>query len=333
MKRGESGLSLLVAIDKPTGMTSHDAVNRARRIFGERRVGHTGTLDPLASGVLPLCIGPATRLDKYMTGHTKRYRVEIAFGCETTTDDSEGEPTSRGKAPLDVFDEDFARAFLVTILGEHEQVPPRYSAIKVNGKKAYEVARRGGDADLEPRHIEIYEADLVDCLTCKNTGQPIWRVDFTVSKGTYIRSLARDIGRAVGCPAHVGALRRLSAGSITISDCISLETLEQLGTRAALDPVAVLGFRFAYADDFEKIVSSGAKLPADAMVLYDCPEMTMAAGMDLCTSRVVASRDTPYDGEYASIVLGNKLKAIYAYAAAEAAWKPTCVFSTAIMRV
>ena len=109
MKRGSSGLSLIVGVNKPVGMSSHDVVNRARRIFGERRCGHTGTLDPLASGVLPICIGPATRLDQFMTEHDKRYRVSIGFGFETTTDDAAGQRTVEGSVPSYLYDEQFAR--------------------------------------------------------------------------------------------------------------------------------------------------------------------------------------------------------------------------------
>ena len=332
MKRGESGLSLLVAVDKPIGLSSHDVVNRVRQVFGERRVGHTGTLDPLASGVLPLCIGPATRLDKYLTGHDKSYRVDITFGFETTTDDSEGEPTVLGEADEDLFREDAAQAFIVTTIGMHEQVPPQYSAIKINGKKAYEVARKGGEAALEPRIIQVYDADLHDCRTDESTGMPIWSVDFSVSKGTYIRALARDIGRAVGCPAHVSALRRLNVGSISLEDCVSLQTLEQLGTQAALDPVAVLGFRYAFADDFQKAVSTGGVLPLNALALNEPPTFFVDDDLDTCTTSVVPSTDGPFNGEIVSIVLQNRLKALYEYVGAKGQWKPDCVFSTPVIR-
>ena len=332
MKRGESGLSLLVAVDKPVGMSSHDVVNRARRIFGERRVGHTGTLDPMASGVLPLCVGPATRLDQYLTGHDKSYRVDITFGFETTTDDAQGEPTTVGEPSAALFDEAQARAFVVTTIGTHEQVPPQYSAIKVNGKKAYEVARKGGQTALTPRTIEIYDADLCECRVDAKTGLPVWSVDFSVSKGTYIRSLARDIGRALGCPAHVSALRRLNVGAITLEECVSLETLEQQGTAAALDPVAALGFRYAFCDEAEKPLLAGAKLPTNAIALNEPPVLGEALGLSTCTSSVIPSVEAPRDGELASMVLGNRLKALYSYSASSDAWKPACVFSIPIAR-
>ena len=150
MKRGESGLSLVVGVDKPSGMTSHDVVNRCRRIFGEKRVGHTGTLDPLASGVLPICIGPATRLGAYLTGHDKAYRATIAFGVGTDTDDCEGTVTRTGEAPVEAGDRSFAEQAVEQMLGPQKQMPPAYSAIKVNGKKSYEAAREGHIIELSP---------------------------------------------------------------------------------------------------------------------------------------------------------------------------------------
>jgi len=332
MKRGESGLSLLVAIDKPCGMSSHDVVNRARRIFNERRIGHTGTLDPLATGVLPVCVGPATRLDRYLTGHDKRYRVAIAFGYETTTDDVEGETTVRGTAPGELFDEGFAQTFLQGFVGAHEQVPPQYSAIKVNGKRAYQLARSGSQAALEPRPIEVFEADLVSCEADAQTGLLTWSVDFSVSKGTYIRALARDIGRAVGCPAHVSALQRLTAGAITLDDCVSLETLDIRGIDAALDPVAVLGYRFAFADEVEKAVSSGSKLRQSALALNEPLSLAAGEGGCSCTSKVVPSANGPVRGELVSVIVENRLKALYSYSNDERAWKPACVFSIGILR-
>ena len=131
-KRGSSGLSLLLAIDKPKGMTSHDVVNRVRRVFGEKRVGHMGTLDPLASGVLCVAVGPATRLDAFMSGHNKTYVMDIAFGCATTTDDAEGEVISRGEAPSDLLNEQIAREVVASLVGKGKQLPPVYSAVKVD---------------------------------------------------------------------------------------------------------------------------------------------------------------------------------------------------------
>ncbi|MBQ3106575.1 MAG: tRNA pseudouridine(55) synthase TruB, partial [Eggerthellaceae bacterium] len=161
MKRGSSGLSLVVAVDKPSGMSSHDVVNRCRRIFGEKRVGHTGTLDPLASGVLPICVGPAARLDAYMTNHDKRYVVQVVFGASTDTDDCMGSVLNTGSVPSRLYSEEFATDFVAGLVGKHRQLPPVYSAIKVNGEKACDAARKGRIIDLTPREIEVYDARLV----------------------------------------------------------------------------------------------------------------------------------------------------------------------------
>ena len=134
LKRGASGLSLVVGVDKPSGMTSHDVVNACRRIFGERRVGHTGTLDPLATGVLPICIGPATRLDQYLVGHDKTYQARISFGASTDTCDALGAIVERAPVPSTVGEKRVARACLADMVGWQMQIPPAYSAIKVNGK-------------------------------------------------------------------------------------------------------------------------------------------------------------------------------------------------------
>ena len=161
MKRGTSGLSLVVGVNKPAGMSSHDVVNRCRRIFGERRVGHTGTLDPMATGVLPVCVGPATRLGAYLTGHDKRYRVRIAFGAGTDTDDAEGRVLRTAPVPACVLDPEFARAFVAGLVGARKQMPPAYSAVKVGGTKSYEAARSGSIIELKPRDIVVHDALLL----------------------------------------------------------------------------------------------------------------------------------------------------------------------------
>lgn len=330
MKRGESGLSLLVAVNKPQGMSSHDVVNRCRRIFGERRCGHTGTLDPLASGVLPICVGPATRLDKYMVGHGKHYRVMVSFGFETETDDSEGRPTVSGSIPGFLRDEGFAGDFVAKMVGTHEQVPPQYSAIKVAGKKAYEAARKGESVKLEPRHVEIYSASLVEVRD--DAGSPSWIVDFHVSKGTYIRALARDMGRNLTCPAHVGALERRRAGRISIQDCMSLETIATLGVQAAIDPVRVLGLRFAFGDDCARFVSAGNALFKDQLQLYNPLPEGFFDSSCACTCGISPSSNAAEDGELVTVIVENRLKAIYRFDASKGRWKPDCIFSVPVYR-
>lgn len=333
MKRGASGLSLVCAVDKPEGLTSHDVVARARRIFAEKRVGHNGTLDPLATGVLVVCVGSATRLNPYLTDHDKRYRVRVDFGASTDTDDAQGTVTRTAPIPAELADEGVARRFLEGIIGPQRQLPPVYSAVKVGGRKACDEARKGRVITVEPRDIEVYEATLVAIGEGGLPGSLSWTVDFHVSKGTYIRSLARDMGRSLGCPAHVGALRRLAAGPVPLSDCASLDALADLGPQAALDPVRLLGLRFAYVGDAEEsLVANGASLDARALSLCERIRRSAAQELCACTSGVMDSPEPPQPGELVSVVAGNKLAAIYGFDQASSRFKARCVFQGGIIR-
>lgn len=342
MKRGTSGLSLIVGVNKPSGMSSHDVVNRCRRIFGERRVGHTGTLDPLASGVLPVCVGPATRLDAYLMGCDKRYRVRIAFGAATDTDDAAGEVIRRAPAPDGVRDPAFARAQLASMVGPQKQLPPVYSAIKVAGKKACDEARRGHVIDLAPRAVEIYSAHLAGIGECGEgggegaprtaAGLPYWDVDFHVSSGTYIRALARDAGAAIGVPAHVAALERTQVGLLSLDECVTLETLAGQGPRAALDPVRLLGVRIAYAEGGQAAaVANGSPLPPD-LPLYERRHASAASELCACTAGVRESARAPEEWETIAVVAENRLVALYSYEGARASWRARCVFSVGVCR-
>lgn len=336
MKRGSSGLSLVAAVDKPLGLTSHDVVSRCRRIFGEKRVGHTGTLDPLASGVLPICVGPATRLASYLTADDKLYEVAIAFGASTDTDDAQGAVLHRGSAPELLEDESFAQTLLHGMLGRSMQLPPVYSAIKVNGTKSYEAARKGQVIDLQPRPIEVMSAQLlgIDLTAGAEEHEYLsWRVLFHVSKGTYIRSLARDIGLKVDCPTHVAQLRRVSSGGISLDDCVSLEVLERLGEGASIDPVRKLGYRFFYGDDgVAGRVLHGSPVRADEVQLFDYLRRNASELLCACTSGVCESCEPPADGERFSVVIENKLKAIYAYNESKESYIPECVFQIGVSR-
>lgn len=333
MKRGESGLCLVVGVDKPSGMSSHDVVNACRRIFGEKRVGHTGTLDPLASGVLPICVGPATRLDAYLAGHDKRYRVRVAFGAATTTDDRLGDVIREGAVPDEVLDPLYAHAFVASLVGPSKQLPPVYSAIKRDGKKACDEARKGNVIELEPRDIEVYDAHLVGIYGADGCEAPAWEIDFHVSKGTYIRALARDIGNAMGCPAHVAELRRTAVGSLTLDECMTLEALAELKERAALDPVRLLGVRFAYADaEVERLVANGNAIAADKLVLCERRRATTSAEFCACTAGVRESCEPPADAEIIAVVAENKLRALYAYDEARRVFRSRCVFQTGVSR-
>lgn len=334
MKRGTSGLSLIVGVDKPAGMSSHDAVNVCRRIFGEGRVGHTGTLDPLATGVLPLCVGPATRLDAYLVGHEKRYRVRISFGAATTTDDAEGEILRTGSVPARVLDASFAATFVAGLVGVRKQLPPAYSAIKVDGKRAYVAARQGTVIDLAPRDIEVYGASLVGISEGSDEeAYPSWDVDFHVSKGTYIRALARDVGLALGCPAHVSALKRTQVGLLSLEECSTLEVLAEIKEQAALDPVRLLGLRFIYADGpLMTAVEHGAMLKEAGVTLFEQRRASCDAEFCACTTGVRESCGEARDGEMVAVVGRNRLMALYEYVQEQGMFKARCVFQTGVSR-
>ena len=331
MKRGQSGLSLLIGVKKPVGMSSHDVVNRCRRIFGERRVGHTGTLDPLASGVLPILVGPATRLDAYMVGHEKEYLVDIRFGWETNTDDGEGEPTRMADVPPHLDDEEFACSYLASLVGAHEQVPPAYSAIKVNGQTAYKLARAGKGAELEARTIEVLASEL-HSINRDDAGNLVWTAAFCVSKGTYIRALARDIGRDLGSAAHVARLERTRAGRIPLEQCVSLDALEALRDQAALDPVRILGVRYAFGDMIAAKVANGGILFLEELDLFEPLSADSGDEQCACTTAICRSAEPPEDGELIAVVTENRLRALYRYDARRAAYKSDCVFSVPVSR-
>lgn len=268
MRRGESGINRLLALDKPLGLTSHDVVSRVRRALGERRVGHAGTLDPAASGVLVVGVGQATRLMGLLAMDDKSYEALVAFGSETDTEDGEGTVTATAPVPEALHDPAFAREALSAILGEQDQLPPAYSAISVNGRRAYDLARAGEEVVLEPRRIRIDKAQLVGI---EEADELVWRCRFVVSKGTYVRSIARDLGRSLGTAAHLVGLRRTGAGSVRIEGCLPLAALEAAGTqmldRCTIDPTSALGHAVMRLDDrgFER-VSCGHQLFAPSEV-------------------------------------------------------------------
>ena len=267
MKRGESGLCGILAIDKPSGMTSHDVVNRVRRATGERRVGHAGTLDPAATGLLVVCVGPAARLTTYLTGHDKSYRATIVFGAATTTDDAEGEVVRTADVPVELNDPAFAEEVLAGLVGEHDQVPPAFSAVKRDGKRAYEVARKGGQVELEARRVRIDDARLLGVAAI---GGPLrWEVELDVSKGTYIRSIARDLGERLGTAAYLGSLRRLRAGALSLDQAVTLDQIEEAGQEGVpelfCDPVAALTLPCVPIDPEQvDALSQGRQLPVTA---------------------------------------------------------------------
>jgi len=210
-----SGILLL---DKPSGITSNAALGRAKRVLGMRKVGHTGTLDPLASGLLVLCFGEATKVAGFLLDADKRYRAEAILGISTDSEDAEGRVIARARVPE--LDEADIEAVLERFRGPIEQIPPMHSALKHQGTRLYELARRGETIERKPRRVIIHE------LVLGQWQSPTLSLTVCCSKGTYIRSLVRDIGAALGCGAHLSALRRTQSAPFSVSDAVDLETLE-----------------------------------------------------------------------------------------------------------
>jgi tRNA pseudouridine55 synthase len=206
----------VLVVDKPIGMTSHQVVQVIRNGTHIKRAGHTGTLDPRASGVLVVLIGPAVRLSEYVSAEDKRYQATIKLGERTDTYDGDG--TVMGTSVVDVTSDQFEEA-LQQFVGEIEQVPPPYSAIKVQGRRAYDIARNGEDVELEPRVITVHSLELIEW----NSPEAV--VDVHCSSGTYVRSLAHDLGEVLGCGANLTGLRRTKSGRFTLKDAIPLRKL------------------------------------------------------------------------------------------------------------
>jgi tRNA pseudouridine55 synthase len=212
----------VLLIDKPSGPTSHDVVARMRRISGERSIGHAGTLDPRATGLLVLMLGKATRIATLLTGHSKAYEATIRFGFATTTDDADGDPLTSPSPHLP--SSSSIRAALDETVGPFEQLPPRYSAKRVDGKKAYDLARQDKPMELKRASVALHE------WTWLGLEGDLLRISMSVSAGFYVRSLARDLGERLGCPAHLEALRRTRSGPFDLLNALPLAEAERLGS-------------------------------------------------------------------------------------------------------
>jgi len=236
----------VLIIDKPAGMTSHDVVARVRKITGHRRVGHTGTLDPFATGVLVALVGGATRLAQFLSGAEKEYEAVIRLGFATDTGDITGTRvtnfTTETQRHTEIHREEIEAA-LASLRGEIEQTPPMYSAKKVGGRKLYELARRGEEIERKPVRVNISEFETLGhdgaLLTPNDLGKNDLKVRVVCSAGTYIRTLAEDFGKKLGVGAHVAELRRTRAGQFKISDAITLDRLSEEARSGSLDQVLV----------------------------------------------------------------------------------------------
>lgn len=201
----------VAVVDKPRGVTSHTVVAQARRLFGRKDVGHAGTLDPMATGVLLVLVGQATKLSGYLTADSKRYEAEVTFGRGTDTLDAEGRTTEEAPLGAEQLSPEAVERALEQERARTEQVPPAVSAIKVDGERAYALSRKGEAPELAPRPVRILSLAVLELSS------PTLRVSVHVSKGYYVRSLARDLGRALGAPAHLSALRRVASGPFDLA--------------------------------------------------------------------------------------------------------------------
>lgn len=297
-------LSGILNVDKPAGITSHDVVNTVRRVAGQRRVGHAGTLDPMATGVLLVCLGQATRVAEYLMAGRKRYRATIVLGSTTDTYDAEGEIVTSGSRTE--FERQEIEAALRGLVGCIEQVPPAYSALKREGQPLYKRARQGEIVELEPRTVEIDEITVLDWAS------PALIVEVACSPGTYIRSLANDLGQRLGSGAYLEALVRLRSGNFGLEEAVSLERLEE-------------AFRYGQEEQY--------MLPVDEALL-DLPAIVVDAGAKRRLGQgqpVPARSGTPAEGEgnlARAYSLDGDFVAIVDYHAAARQWQPKKVFVT-----
>jgi tRNA pseudouridine55 synthase len=224
----------VLLVDKPAGPTSHDVVHRVRRALGTRDAGHTGTLDPAATGLLAICLGDALKLQRWLAEGDKTYLATVAFGASTTTEDAEGTVLQRGDPSG--LTEAALRAALPALTGEIDQVPPMYSAVRVDGRRLHQAARAGEIVERAPRRVTVHALELTGLEPLGAEGLRLARLVVRCGKGTFVRTLAADLGRSLGVPAHLAALRRTATGPFRLEDALPLEALEQLaaGDRAAL---------------------------------------------------------------------------------------------------
>jgi tRNA pseudouridine55 synthase len=224
----------VLAVWKPKGCTSHDVVNRIRRLAGQKRVGHTGTLDPEVEGVLPICLGQATRIAEYLQETPKRYRGSLRLGISTDTEDHTGQVLEQ--VPVQHVHRERIESVFRSFHGEIEQTPPMYSAVKVGGRRLYDLARSGQEVERPKRKVIIYELVLKEVIEGE---YPEIRFEVLCSKGTYVRTLCVDLGKVLGYPAHMSSLVRTRSGPFSADDCFTLEELEEIARRSAWNEAVV----------------------------------------------------------------------------------------------
>ncbi|MDF2662128.1 MAG: tRNA pseudouridine synthase [Paenibacillus sp.] len=255
----------VLPVHKPAGFTSHDVVAKLRRIVGMKRIGHTGTLDPQVTGVLPLCLGRATRFVEYIQELPKQYEAELTFGISTDTEDWTGETIERLEPGSIKLSETEVRSALDSFTGTIDQIPPMYSAVKVGGKKLYELAREGKEIERKSRKVDIYKMETL--ALDLETDYPKVRFRVLCSKGTYIRTLCVDIGKALGYPAVMTQLVRSSTGSITLDGCFTLEQIEEKHRAGELSSLLIPADRLVTQLPSVTVTASGARHAAQGKSL------------------------------------------------------------------
>ena len=269
----DTGIDGVLVVDKPAGMTSHDVVDRIRKSLGTRRVGHAGTLDPDATGVLILGVGRATRFLSYAQASAKRYLATAVFGVTTTTQDASGEVVER--RPVDISEDD-VRATAAEHTGELNQIPPMVSAVRVGGERLYKKARRGEEVERAARPVTIYELDVLSF----SKEPPEAVLDVRCSAGTYVRTLVHDIGASLGCGAHLRSLRRTEAGGFDEADAVELDVVGSRHLLPLADAVRDLT-RIEIDDDAARLVANGRRLGLPSEDLVEGQHLALINGGDL----------------------------------------------------
>lgn len=290
-------LSGILLLDKPAGITSQGAIAVLRRASGERRVGHAGTLDPLATGLLPVLFGPATRISEYLVGHDKRYLVTARLGIETATYDSDGDVTATYTGPLPT-DAEVDEA-VCSLVGPQMQVPPAYSAVKVGGQPLYRRARRGEAVILKARAVTVHS------LCWQRSSAETISLQVHCSAGTYVRSLVHDLGVRLGCGAHVSALRRVAVGGFGVEGALGLAEAEAI-------------FRLG---QLPSMLSIAEALPGMPRVVFDADD-----GSRLCRGQPVPGAAPAAEGEHLALDSRGQALAVVVYVTEAGRWRASKVF-------
>ena len=299
-------MSGILNINKPRGPTSFDIVRAVRRGTGEKRVGHAGTLDPAASGVLLILLGQASRITEYLMDLPKVYRAVVRLGVATTTYDAEGEVTARNKVSVS---ERRLRDVLIEFVGEIQQTPPTYSALKIEGQPAYRLARRGEALEMKPRPVRVYGVDLL------TFDAPDAEIEVECGRGTYIRSLAHDIGQALGCGAHLAALERTRIGPFTVEHALPM------------DDIAADFADGTWREYVQPMDGGLINLPALTVPIEDEKDLRHGQAVDLDTDTAGRLSECPDRLEARGYAEDGSLIGILRYDAAIAMWRPRKIFA------